>query len=286
MRFSNIDSNIRIIRLRLIGDLAKVSLVQTAKFNYVYLGDPAPQSFGIGTLHALTLKHSGGRWYLFKEWYSDPLTENPKLVPDAGQRFAKRLPAPDTLIEPLTRLRKYPRYYRERAVAYANKFAGTAWGAGNDHRYNRKYRDYAHQGGDCTNFASQAIGDAIEGGGLPSVGGWRHIAGQGGSQSWVQTDAFKNFLLHSGYGRLIGSGDFNDMIRKTARHPHGIIGVIQPGDLIAYKLHGDVDHFSIVVGHDSHGYPLVNSHSADRYRVPFDLGWDKYTKYLFIHIND
>ncbi|MDT2264397.1 hypothetical protein P7H17_02880 [Paenibacillus larvae] len=40
------------------------------------------------------------------------------------------------------------------------------------------------------------------------------------------------------------------------------------------------------MGHDAKGYPLVNSHTADRYRVPFDLGWDKSTKYLLIHIND
>ena len=49
-------------------------------------------------------------------------------------------------------------------------------------------------------------------------------------------------------------------------------------------MQGDVDHFSVVVGYDNQGYPLVNSHTADRYRVPFDLGWDKHTKYLLIHI--
>ena len=182
---------------------------------------------------------------------------------------------------------KRPRYNREKAVAYANKYAGAAWGAGNNHRYNPKYQDYHYQGGDCTNFASQVIGDPEEGGGLPMTRTWRYYKHQGGSVAWVQTDAFKRFLLNSGYGQVIGYGYFSDLTKPNSRHPNGAIAKIQPGDLIGYEMRkGDVDHFSVVVGKDANGYPLVNSHTGDRFQVPWDIGWDKYTRFVFIHIRD
>jgi hypothetical protein len=117
--------------------------------------------------------------------------------------------------------------------------------------------------------------------------GWHYLYGNGGSQAWVQTDAFRNFLIRSGYGRIIGQGSFSDIVQSVnERQLHLDKTQLLPGDLIAYVLKGDVDHFSVVVGFDQSGYPLVNSHTADRFRVPFDLGWDKHTKYLLIHIQD
>lgn len=181
--------------------------------------------------------------------------------------------------------KKTKRFNREQAVDYANKYAGLAWGAGNNNRYNQKYRDYTGLGGDCTNFASQVIGDPKEGGGLPMTKRWFSTTA-GGSDAWVRTDGLKDFLLHSGYARLIGKGYFADVVKPTPKQPRGAIGELQPGDLIAYELKGDVDHFAVIVGFDDNGYPLVNCHTTDRYRVPFDLGWDKSTKYLLIHIRD
>ncbi|MNE50403.1 putative amidase domain protein [compost metagenome] len=170
-------------------------------------------------------------------------------------------------------------------MAYANKYAGAAWGAGNNHRYNQSYLDYTSRGGDCTNFASQVIGDK-KAGGLPMTYVWRS-GKSGGTQSWVRTDSFSHFILNNGYGKLVSKGDFQHIVSPTKDNPNGAVSQLLPGDLIGYIIKGsDVDHFSIVVGHDDYGYPLVNSHTADRYRVPFDLGWDKYTKYLLIHIKD
>lgn len=85
---------------------------------------------------------------------------------------------------------------------------------------------------------------------------------------------------------MIAKGKFPDVVKPSEKHPAGAIAKLQPGDLIGYEMKGDVDHFSVVVGFDDYGYPLVNSHTADRYRVPFDLGWDRYTSYWLIHIRD
>ncbi|MBE9915454.1 amidase domain-containing protein [Paenibacillus donghaensis] len=276
LRLVSAEPNIRIARFKGNGDQASISLVQSAKISYNYKASSlAPQSFGIGTRHALTVKKMGDGWVVKKEWYLDPLEENPDLIPDSPNGFPHLAPDDNAT-------NKKGRYNRERAVAYANKYAGLAWGAGNNNRYNRKYKDYTSLGGDCTNFASQVLGDAKEGGGLPMSGAWGYWGG--GSRAWVQTDAFEHFLLYSGYGRLIAKGTFEEITRSGGKHPHGAIAKLQPGDLIGYELKGDTDHFSIVVGQDENGYPLVNSHTADRYRVPFDLGWDQTTKYILIHI--
>lgn len=281
IKFLNAKSSIRIARAQVLGDMAKVSLVQSLKLSYEYIDSyPGQHDFGIGTRHGITLRKKDNCWYVEREWYSDPFEENPKKIEKTDSFFTPHK-------DPVTPERVVHKYNRARAVDYANKYAGTTWGAGNRQRYNQKYLDYNSKGGDCTNFASQVIGDAKEGGGLPMKSGWHYLYGRGGSQAWVQTDAFKHFLIRSGYGKIIGQGSFSDIIQSVnKRQQHLDQSQLQPGDLIAYVLKGDVDHFSVVVGFDQSGYPLVNSHTADRYRVPFDLGWDKTTKYLLIHIQD
>ncbi|WP_239619233.1 amidase domain-containing protein [Cohnella mopanensis] len=286
VQFVRAQSHVRVPRIRMDGKLAKVSVVQSQQLEYTY---PEPfsvyQSFGIGTRHALTLIQKDGKWHVLREWYSDPLNENPKLISDTDDRF------PNPLIHehsrPMHLNKAKSGYHRDRAVAYANKYAGAAWGAGNNYRYNKKYRDYTSDGGDCTNFASQVIGDPIEGGGLRMTANWRYWFRSGGSHTWIQTDRFSKFLQNSGYVRIIAKGTFEEITKPSANHPYGDIGELKPGDLIAYILHGnDVDHFGILVGYDDYGYPLVNSHTADRHRVPFDLGWDQNTRYQLIHILD
>ncbi|MCY9514886.1 amidase domain-containing protein [Paenibacillus apiarius] len=289
IQFVDAISHVRIIRINKQKDKAYISTVESLKLDYTYIHSMMPvQSFGIGTRHALTLTKTDGKWHVLREWYLDPLEENPKLIPDSDGMIlsSDRHIESSELGKESAGSNTTRKYNRDKAVAYANKYAGAAWGAGNKHRYHPNYRDYTGLGGDCTNFASQCIGDREEGGGLRMRGGWRHFQYVGGSRTWVQTDAFKDFLLSSGYGSLIARGSFQEIVTANERHPSGAIAKLRPGDLIAYMLRGDVDHFSIVVGFDMNGYPLVNSHTADRYRVPFDLGWDKHTTYLLIQIRD
>lgn len=291
MRLTEAEGDIRVTRFKLEGDKARVSLIQSVKIAYQYNQEHhlPTQSFGVGTRHALTLRKLDNRWYVVKEWYLDPMDENPNLIPaDSVKGFPKKTLTvqASAMMQSDAQSARPRRYNREKAVAYANKYAGAAWGAGNKGRYNPKYRDYTYVGGDCTNFASQVIGDPEEGGGLPMTGDWQYWYRSGGSHTWVQTDRLKNFLLYSGYGRLIAKGTFTQVVQPSDKHPQGAVAKLEPGDLIAYEMNGDVDHFSVVVGHDVNGYPLVNSHTADRYKMPFDLGWDKSTKYLLIHIND
>jgi hypothetical protein len=282
IKLTHSQSNIRIIRESISEDHALISLVQSHKIGYIYINKILPeQFFGVGTRHVITLKKRNGLWKVYKEWYLDPLDENPNKIPEGWNGLAPMVKPPSS--GPIAG----KKYNRDRAVHYANKYAGAAWGAGNKHRFHNKYMDYTNKGGDCTNFASQVIGDAEEGGGLPVAGGWRYFENSGGTRTWVQTDSLSNFLIRSGYGQLVAKGDYLQITSPSDKYPAGAISRLKPGDLIGYILHdNDTDHFSVLVGYDDYGYPLVNSHTADRYRVPFDLGWDRDTKYQLFHIKD
>jgi hypothetical protein len=286
VKFNDAKSSIRIFRLNVQGERAKAYLHESVSLSYTYAGKNLPaQTMGLGTRHSITLQKVDGRWRVLREWYLDPIDEDTRYIPtEPSEQKTEQSTASVPQAIPVKK--SGGRFNREKAVEYANKYAGAAWGAGNNHLYNKKYKDYTYLGGDCTNFASQVIGDKEEGGGLSMGRGWHYYSGQGGSVAWVQTDALKNFLLYSGYGRLVGRGYYQNVVKPTGKYPQGAVGELQPGDLIGYEMNGDVDHFSVIVGKDDNGYPLVNSHTGDRYRVPWDIGWDKYTKFVLIHIRD
>ncbi|USG65284.1 amidase domain-containing protein [Brevibacillus ruminantium] len=282
--FTDVETRIRIARIKKVGDGFRVGLVQSLKLTYQYPTDGTLHSFGVGTRHGLTIKRQGGEWRVKQEWYLDPLDENPELIPvHKKPHVSGVISLPQ---QPVGKVSGKRKYNREKAVEYANKYAGTAFFAGNNNRYNPKYLDYTYQGGDCTNFTSQVIGDREEGGGLPMRGGWFYKYKQGGSAAWVRTDSLKHFLLSSGYGKLIARGNYNAVAKPTKKFPHSALAELRPGDLIGYEMGGDLDHFSVVTALDPKGYVLVNSHTADRYHVPWDLGWDKHTKFLLIRMVD
>lgn len=172
-------------------------------------------------------------------------------------------------------------YNREAAVRYAHRYAGVRLGPGTG-RYNQKYRDYSLGGGDCANFASQILADE-EAGGLPQDWLWFY-GWDGGSQAWVQAQAFVDYFLGSGRARCLMRGSYGEVTAPTAEHPRGAIGELLPGDIIGYEFGGLISHVSIVVGRNSAGYVVVNSHSADRFQVPWDLGYDQNTTFWLLQI--
>lgn len=286
--FVKAKSQVRIMSYKAYRDFVKMSVAQSLQLTYTYPdGSMVSQDFGIGTRHVLTLKKQNNQWFIYKEWYLDPLEEDPKLIPVWARMKDqwRRLPSSFASRTFGQEAKTGSTYNREKAVGYADKYAGLAWGAGNGNKYNPRYRDYTGQGGDCTNFSSQMLGDPEEGGGLRMTPSWYYR--KSGSEAWVRTDSFKNFILRRGYGRLVIRGKYEMVAKANSRFPAGPFSQMKPGDLIGYELKGgDVDHFSILVGFDPKGYPLVNSHTADRYHVPWDLGWDQTTVFWLIHLKD
>ncbi|HEY8426421.1 MAG TPA: amidase domain-containing protein [Limnochordales bacterium] len=321
LRMVSARSDVRVANRRVSGDEAWLSVVQSTRLGYVYRDAPssAEHLFGIGTRHAIQMVRKDGRWVLRRDWYTDPLDED-TLVPDVRPADVA---ASGGILEPLARLQALgaPRcsppaaegremlvpgalvglwewlgtlvplssratsrqvaYDRDKAVAYARRYCGGAWGCGNGGRYNPAYKDYTDVGGDCTNFASQVL----HAGGLPMDDTWYYRRG-GGSGAWVQATGLLSYLLDAGRARLLARGTYADVVEASDRFPEGAIRSLKPGDLIAYQEQGQVVHFAVVTGQDARGYVVVDSHTADRRAVPWDVGWDQATVYWLLSVRD
>ncbi|SHF85627.1 Beta-lactamase class A [Caldanaerobius fijiensis DSM 17918] len=277
IRFTDIYTDFRIIFSERKSDSIWIYAVETMNARYDY-NDDAENFFGIGIRHAIQMVQKGEKWLIKKDWYTDPLDEDTVVqdVTPASGLYIESDVLPKILKTNDNIKAKGYIYNREKAVKYADLYNGGAYLTEKKHRYNQKYPDYTGIGGDCTNFVSQCLGDPEEGGGLPQDYIW-FFDGKAGSKAWVQADSLANYLLYSGKGSLIARGRFNEVQNHLKS--------LMPGDLIAYEEKNDVVHFAIITGFNSKSIPVVNSHTSDRYHVPWDLGWDKNTVFWLIHIN-
>lgn len=159
-------------------------------------------------------------------------------------------------------------------IKYLEQYCGAASEPQYNYSYNKRYRDYNPQGGDCANFASQAL---FEGGKFKKTSAWNYDE-SGATKAWLNADGFSDYLLYSGRGSLIAKG-YYEKVYKSAYQ-------LLPGDIVAYEKGGRITHVSVVSGMDSKGYPLVTCHNTDRNRVPWDLGWsNKSIQFWFIRVN-
>ncbi|MDI6894898.1 MAG: amidase domain-containing protein [Bacillota bacterium] len=251
----------------------------------------ASSSFGVGAWHVMQFARRDGKWLVVRDWFSDPLHESPVVAeggaprappPATPQPQAGGQPQPGGQMHgggrPTDQASAGGKYRREAAVRYADRYCGPA--AGPDSHYNRNYRDYSYLGGDCASFVSQILSDP-DAGGLSTDHTWRYSGGKG-TRAWVRAEDLVYYLLDSGRAALVGRGRYPEV----GMAPAGAVYRLQPGDVIAYEQGGEIRHVSLVVGHDPAGYPLVNSHTGDRYHVPWDLGWDARTVFWLLHITE
>ncbi|POB10172.1 amidase domain-containing protein [Sulfobacillus sp. hq2] len=228
-------------------------------------------AFGLGIRHDYVLQSLHGQWRIASDDFTDPLNQDthiPGPVRPADD-FTPHYQAPSVRSHNL-------------AVDYANRYCGAAPGCGNGGRYNSHYIDYNGDGGDCTNFISQALAAA----GFRQTPVWEYSARLGeGSPAWANAARFKYFLESTGRATLMAQGRYSQLTQPTKRFPHGAVNNLVSGDLISYIEHGRTVHTAIVVGTDRLGYLVVDTHTADRYHVPWDLGWDRHTVYDFWHVH-
>jgi hypothetical protein len=306
IEFLDTEVEFGITSIELKGTTAWIELDESVKICYRHESRPESGSdyFGIGAQHLMELGFKDGEWVIRRDWYLDPLDVDASAISSAtalGSSFEMYLsPSDDFVLSQLqaTLASAYPWLYssgnlpgatndpdakeraylynRENAVAYANKYCGLAWGCGNNRKYNSAYKNYTGLGGDCTNFTSQVLGDS-EAGNLPMTYTWRYAPyglAAGATTAWAQASSLLSFLLSSGRAERLARGTYTDLIAVSEAYPSGAIAALNSGDLIAYEKSGKIVHFAVVVGADSGLYLLVNSHTADRYHVPWDLGWD------------
>jgi hypothetical protein len=269
IEFTEINPTVVIRSVKGGGTNYSVNLISSTEYKYVYIDRPdVLNSSRIGTYHVINLTNKDGVWIITKEWYKDPFADSLNLdniKADTIKGFILSQNARD-----LTNIGDR----RKNAVEYADMYCGAASEEQYGFKYNKKYRNYNPQGGDCANFASQIL---FEGGKFRKNSAWNYDA-RGATRAWLNADGFKSYMLNSGRASLIAYGNYDKVYKASYK--------LLPGDFVAYEIKGDITHISTVTGADSRGYSLVSCHNADRSKVPWDLGWsDKKVKFWLIRVH-
>lgn len=263
-----IKSLVRLRRIQSRDEGFRITLLASTEYRYSYCNEPAKVNLmRIGSYHSLNLIKKDAQWLIVREWYTDPFAD--ALAMKSEQAAADRIFIPSQTSRDFSHLA--PR--RVKAVAYADEYCGAAADDEKGFKYNPKYKNYNYSGGDCANFASQILHD---GGGFRKTCAWNY--GKDASRAWANAHAFNSYMLNSGRASKIAYGTYTQVLRASYE--------LLPGDYIAYEKKGKVTHISVVTGADSKGYALTNSHNADRYRVPWDLGYgDKGIRFWLVRVN-
>ncbi len=255
VKFNDIDTIIKIQRVREDEDGYRINFIASTEYKYVYLDDTQNTNmFRIGTYHLLNVEKQEDKWLITKEWYTDPFADSlnlDKINTEDIRNF---------IVSQQSRDMSNINQRRKNAVEYAHKYCGAAADEEYGLKYNSKYKNYNHLGGDCANFASQIL---HEGGGFKKTYTWNYQ--KDGTKAWVNAQAFKDYMVNSGRASVIAKGTYEQVYKLSYK--------LLPGDFIAYEKKGKIKHISVVTGADSKGYSLVNCHNTDRYKVPWDLGW-------------
>jgi hypothetical protein len=257
--FKSIRSKAEVRQKRRVGRGFAFYVMVSTEFAYAYEDDPETENvFRIGTYHSLDLipGKQEGTWLISREWYLDPFQDSLQ---------AKGLNAGE--VKEYVLAQKKPDYQnlperRLKAITYADHFAGAASNGEFGYKYNTEYPNYNHRGGDCSNYISQAL---HEGGGFRKGGGW-NCDRLSATHAWCNASGLKNFLVYSGKASVTAKGPYSQIYKTVYK--------LVPGDIVAYEEKGKVVHMAMVTAVDSKGYPLVNTHTTDRYHVPWDLGWN------------
>jgi len=269
IEFVRVDSHVNLRSAKKKNDGFSVSLLVSTEYEYVYKDTPKiDNSFRIGTYHTLDLMPYEDGWAITREWYADPFADSLHLDKIKSEEIEQIILAGES--RDMSDLHER----RVNALSYADQYVGAASLPEHGFKYNSKYRNYNPEGGNCANFASQIL---YEGGGFKKNSTWNYEKGAG-SKAWVNASGFNNYMTNSGRASTIARGTYAHVLKSSYK--------LLPGDYIAYEKNGKVAHISVVTGADSKGYTLVNCHNADRYRVPWDLGWsDKGITFWLVRVH-
>ena len=267
--FNDIKTKVKIRKVKeketdLYGIICNVA----TDYNYSYENEKDVKNiFRIGTEHYLNVKIKDNQYIITKEWYTDPFADSLNLENIKSDDIRSYILAQQKPDIQLTQ-------EQQKAIDYAHRYCGVSTEEEYEFKFNREYKNFNPDGGDCANFASQIM---YESGRFKKNSIWNYN-NRDGTKAWVNAQGFKNYILNSGRGSLICKGSYEETYKESYN--------LRPGDFVAYEKGGRITHVSTVTGLDSRGYPLVTCHNTDRLLVPWDLGWsDKKIGFHLIKVN-
>ena len=258
--FNDIKTKVKIRKVKeketdLYGIICNVA----TDYNYSYENEKDVKNiFRIGTEHYLNVKIKDNQYIITKEWYTDPFADSLNLENIKSDDIRSYILAQQKPDIQLTQ-------EQQKAIDYAQRYCGVSTEEEYEFKFNREYKNFNPDGGDCANFASQIM---YESGRFKKNSIWNYN-NRDGTKAWVNAQGFKNYILNSGRGSLICKGSYEETYKESYN--------LRPGDFVAYEKGGRITHVSTVTGMDSKGYPLVTCHNTDRLLVPWDLGWSNKT---------
>lgn len=150
--------------------------------NFVWFNHdfPEPTESGFGTYHLLSLSVDKQEYRVVSDLYDEQDISGVSTISnysiDEEDTSSVALPiisGDDSSIAYLSANTPTQLISRSRVVTYANQYVGN-YGASGDYqdytKYNRKYKNYNLDGGDCVNYVSQCLYDA----GLPKKSDWTY----------------------------------------------------------------------------------------------------------------
>ena len=258
--FNDIKTKVKIRKVKeketdLYGIICNVA----TDYNYSYENEKDVKNiFRIGTEHYLNVKIKDNQYIITKEWYTDTFADSLNLENIKSDDIRSYILAQQKPDIQLTQ-------EQQKAIDYAHRYCGVSTEEEYEFKFNREYKNFNPDGGDCANFASQIM---YESGRFKKNSIWNYN-NRDGTKAWVNAQGFKNYILNSGRGSLICKGSYEETYKESYN--------LRPGDFVAYEKGGRITHVSTVTGMDSKGYPLVTCHNTDRLLVPWDLGWSNKT---------
>ena len=272
LHWAGVTVTVRTPLVRITGpDSVDFYAIERKRYRFHYDSNPLQSLwFGIASRHYISIGKQDGLWKITGDAFANQVHAGDVAGQSVPDQSGGRPPAGPWGAN------------RMAAVAYANQFCGDATGCGNGQRYNPHYYDYNPRGGDCTNFISQVL----FAGGIPMNRYWKYDhETDRGSGAWITAPGLVRFLRASGHATLVAYGSYAFVTRRTAKFPQGAIETLRPGDVINYQKGGNpITHSAVVVGYDIKGVPLIDTHTADRYQVPWDFGWPSHTTFYLWHV--
>lgn len=271
LQIPRVESRVRVGETRVEGDRATMtaSVETTVHLSGV---QGAPDRTVETMPHMFTYERRNGQWELVEDRVADPFQQ---VVPDTFPReAAPQMPAASSVerggpMRAPTRARPgggggyFPRaelLFSPRTLGTLSPSAVVNYARTYALTYNSSYRDFNNsgtQGGDCTNFASQAM----RAGGWPDVGGYTNRTGYSAwwydwltqTYTWVNAHYFYVWTSNNRASRA-------DNVYNLA-----------PGDVLQmdFNADGDIDHTTIVTKKDSNGMIYLSYHTSNTLDKPF-----------------